>query len=283
MLSLIFLPLIFLNVLQYSSSSYVFEKCTSQSSLNDSKVVQTLNGPIRGECYNVPVSFDNGTRLNYDIFAWFSIPFAEPPTGKNRFLKPKPIKNWVSTRDAFELPNVCDPTSIRFSEDCLYLNVFIRSNSFIYRKEKLRPILIWIHGGAFKFGGTNADAEEPSTLVAISDIIVVTIQYRLGLFGFFYHSDINNTGNAGFLDQHMAIKWVYDNAELFGGDKTKITLAGVSAGSFLVSYHLFYQPSWSYFRNSIMESGSPLGLGNYLNIINKVETETDFSLKYLII
>ncbi len=259
--SIIIYLLILLNALQYSSS-YIFEKCTSQSSINDYKVVQTLNGPIRGECYNVPVSFSNGSRISYDVFTWLSIPFAEPPTGKNRFLKPRPVKNWVATRDTLEWPKVCDPSKASFSEDCLYLNIFVRGDSYLNRREKLKPMLIYIHGGAFLFGSTNPDEEEPSSLVATSDIIVVTIQYRLGVYGFLHHSDLGGTGNAGFLDQHMAIKWVYDNAELFGGDKTKISLSGESAGAWSVSFHLFYKPSWPYFRNAIMESGTPTGSSN---------------------
>ena len=260
--SIFFLSLIFLSTLQHSSS-YIFEKCTTQASLNDLKVVQTINGPIRGECYNVPVSFSNGSQIAYDVFTWLSIPFAEPPTGKNRFLKPKPIQNWVATRDTLEWPKVCDPSNRNsFSEDCLYLNIFFRGDSYLNRRAKLKPMLIYIHGGAFLYGGTNTGKEEPSTLVASSDIIVVTIQYRLGVYGFLHHSDLSGTGNAGFLDQNMAIKWVYDNAELFGGDKTKISLSGVSAGAWSVSFHLFYQPSWPFFRNAIMESGTPTGSSN---------------------
>ena len=82
-----------------TSNSYFFQKCTSQESFQDTKIVSTLNGFVRGECYNVPVSYSNQTTLNYDVFTWLSIPFAEPPVGENRFLKPKPVKSWNGIKD----------------------------------------------------------------------------------------------------------------------------------------------------------------------------------------
>ena len=253
------------NCLKYSNS-YVFNTCTSQSSLSDNKIVQTLSGPIRGQCYNVPVSYSNNSKINYDVFNWLSIPYAEPPINANRFLKPQSIKKWNETRDTLFLPKFCAKGGLSFyeypslySEDCLFLNVFVRSDSYFNRNSTLKPIFVWIHGGSFLYGGTSLDGYEPSTLVAASDIIVVTIQYRLGVFGFLYHNGIEGSGNAGFLDQSLAIEWIYNNAEFFGGDKTRITIGGESAGAWSVGFHLFYPSSWPYFRNAIMESGGPTG------------------------
>lgn len=144
------------------------------------------------------------------------------------------------------------------SEDCLYLNVFAKSETFLNKKNELKAILVYIHGGGFIQGSSANDLWEPSTLVAAGDVIVVTINYRLNVFGFLAFG-LQATGNAGFLDQSIALKWVHENAHYFGGDKNKITISGESSGAFSVGYHLFYQKSWPYFRNAIMESGGPVG------------------------
>jgi len=95
----------------------------------------------------------------------------------------------------------------------------------------------------------------------MNGIIVVTINYRLDALGFLYLENSNASGNQGFLDQAMALQWIYDNAFSFGGDNSKITLGGESAGAWSVGYHLFYPGSWPYFRNAIMESGGPFYKG----------------------
>jgi carboxylesterase type B len=147
-----------------------------------------------------------------------------------------------------------DPTS---SEDCLYLNIFVKSDIYLNRNITLAPILFFIHGGGFVSGTPTTDYYEGSTLASYSGVIVVTIQYRLDSFGFLHLSESDAVGNQGFLDQHLALKWIYDNADKFGGDRNKITLAGESVGGFSVGYHLMYEKSWPYFRNAIMESGGP--------------------------
>lgn len=144
------------------SRAYIFEKCTSQSGIrNESKVVQTLNGPVRGECYNVPVSYSNSSTRNYDVFTWLSVPYAEPPTGSNRFMQPKPVKSWSETRDALTWPKSCVQAGVSvfpsfYSEDCLYLNIFVRNDTYLNRDKQLVPIMLWIHGGAFVVGSSSA-------------------------------------------------------------------------------------------------------------------------------
>lgn len=260
--SLLFLFVI-LNCISFSQS-YFFEKCTSQASVTDSKIVQTLNGPIRGECYNVPVSYSNDTTLNYDVFTWLSIPFAEPPIRENRFLKPKPVKSWIDIKDTLNWPFACIQSGYNnapqyFSEDCLYLNVFVRGDSYLNRNKALKPIMVWIYGGSFLSGSSAIDSYEPSTLVASNDVIVITINYRINVFGFLHLADTDATGNAGFLDQALALEWIYKNAKSFGGDNSRITIFGESAGAWSVGFHLFHPPSWPYFRNAIMQSGAPTG------------------------
>ena len=149
------------------------------------------------------------------------------------------------------------------SEDCLYLNLFIQQNTFSNKQKELKPVWIFIHGGSLTSGSTSESFYDPSFIVATNDIIVVTIQYRLNVFGFLHLADSVAGGNQGFLDQTMAMKWVYENAEKFGGDKTRITISGESAGSWSVGYHLFDKESWPYFRNAIMQSGGPTGSGEF--------------------
>ncbi len=96
-----------------------------------------------------------------------------------------------------------------------------------------------------------------SKLAALSKIIVVTINYRLGIYGFLSIKDTGAKGNQALLDQNLAMKWVYDNAASFGGDNTKITIGGESAGSWSVGYHLIFKKSWPYFKNAILQSGNP--------------------------
>ena len=146
------------------SQAYIFEKCSSQTSVSDSKVVQTLNGAVKGECYNVPVSYSNSSTNSYDVFTWLSIPYAEPPTGSNRFMKPKPVKSWSTTVEALNWPKSCiqlraiqnglTVDSTLFSEDCLFLNIFVRGDTYFNRGTTLAPIMIWIHGGAFLAGAS---------------------------------------------------------------------------------------------------------------------------------
>lgn len=127
------------------------------------------------------------------------------------------------------------------------------------RQKELKSVMVWIHGGAFVSGYLSTPNSEPSTLVASSDVIVVTINYRLGALGFMHLADSKATGNAGFLDQKLAMEWVHANIKFFGGDNNKITLFGESAGAWSAGFHLFHEPSWPYFRNVIMQSGGPTG------------------------
>ena len=246
---------------QYGTPYTYYNKCNIDPN-SDLKVLDTLNGKIKGECYNVPVSYSNGSKIYSNVFNWLSIPFAEPPINENRFKKPVPKSSWNNVIDGTLWPRPCmqrgDPTS---SEDCLYLNIFAKSDIYLNRNSTLAPILFFIPGGGFTAGRTANDKFEGSTLAAHSGVIVITIQYRVDSFGFLHLSDSDAIGNQGFLDQHLALKWIYENADKFGGDRSKITLSGQSAGSYSVGYHLFYEKSWPYFRNAIMESGGPTSKG----------------------
>ena len=242
------------------TNSYQFNKCNTNviDTASYSNILDTLNGKIRGECYNISVNYANETKTYSNVMNWLSVPYAEPPIKENRFKNPVPKKNWENVIDGTTWPKACTQ---RFSstskEDCLFLNIFVKQDIFVNRNKSLVPILFFIHGGGLVGGETAMDYYESSTLAAYGDIIVVTIQYRLDLFGFLHLTDSLAKGNQGFLDQNLALKWVFENADRFGGDRTRITICGESSGAASVGYHLIYEKSWPYFRNAIMESGGP--------------------------
>ncbi len=227
----------------------------------------TCNGPLQGQCYEIPISFSNSSSLKTNVLSFKSIPFAEKPIGNRRFQDPAPIKNWHEIKNATIYPKACvqDQQSVETSEDCLYLNVFVQQNTFNNKNKELKPVLIFIHGGGFTAGSSKE--YDQSFVVATNDIVAVTIQYRLDIFGFLHLNDSDALGNQGFLDQTLALKWIYENIQNFGGDNKKITISGESAGSWSVGYHLFNKESWPYFRNAIMQSGGPTGRRKYFLFI----------------
>ena len=256
MISLLF---IIFSLINFSNAD--FDKCTSIPTNSPLKVAQTLNGQVRGECKIVPVSYSNNSKISSDVFSWLSIPFAEPPINQNRFKRPIPVKNWNDIKNTTQLPNACMQIMSflsdgldKISEDCLYLNVYSRSDVYLNKNTSLQPVLVWIHGGGFTQGSTREEIYEPSTIVAMSGIVVVTIQYRLDAFGFIRLEGTDATGNQGLLDQSLALKWIYENIRNFGGDPSKITIQGESAGASSVGYHLLYPGSWPYFKNAIVQS-----------------------------
>ena len=237
-----------------------FSPCTSLPSESSLKILQTLNGKVRGECKIVPVSYFNTSKISTDVFSWLSVPYAEAPINQNRFKRPIPVRNWTGIIHGTSMPNSCmqnAPGHGPISEDCLYLNVFARSDTFLNKNTALSPILVFIHGGSLLYGGSSQPLINLSTIVAMSGIIVVTINYRLDAFGFLRLEGTEATGNQGLFDQNMALKWVHDNAASFGGDSSKVTINGESAGAWSVGNHLLYAGSWPYFRNAIMHSGGP--------------------------
>ena len=129
----------------------------------------------------------------------------------------------------------------------------------------MKPILVFIHGGSFVYG--TSSLYDGSTIVSMTDIIVVTLNYRLNALGFLHVANTDVTGNFGILDQSLAMKWIYENAMYFGGDKSKITISGESSGAWSVGFHLFYPKSWPYFRNAILQSGGPTGVSKYMHLI----------------
>lgn len=258
MLKLALVICIAINILHLSSS----QSCSSvdQATLT----LSTLNGQILGQCVNGPVKYAENYNTSTDVFIWQSVPYAEPPIGKNRFRHPVPIDGqWNGILDGRNPSKSClqldDPFN-RTSEDCLYLNIYVEKNTYINRNQELKPILVFIHGGGFTQGAGHF--YNGTTVVSMSDVIVVTINYRLSALGFLHVAGTDVTGNQGLLDTSLALRWISDNARAFGGDNTKITISGESAGAWNVGFQLFIPASWPYFRNAIMQSGGVTGISN---------------------
>ncbi|WP_183559220.1 carboxylesterase/lipase family protein [Mucilaginibacter sp. SP1R1] len=208
-----------------------------------------------------------GTRdAGSPILIFKGIPYALPPVGDLRWKEPQPAQNWqgVLKADHFGHNPMQKPIfgdmgfrSSGMSEDCLYLNVWTPAKS---GKEKL-PVLVYFYGGGLAAG----DGSEPrydGESMAKKGIVVLTVNYRLGIFGFFAHPDLtkespnHSSGNYGYLDQHAALVWVQKNIAAFGGDPKRVTIAGESAGSISVSVQMASPLSKDLIAGAIGESGA---------------------------
>ena len=186
-----------------------------------------------------------------------AIPYAAPPTGENRWRQPQPAQPWRDVREATEQPARCTQAPLDGSagvvgaEDCLYLTVTRPA-----RNGRHRPVMVWLHGGGFMYGSGND--YDGSRLALGGDVIVVTVNYRLGIFGFLGHSELGREGDFGFADQAAALRWVRANAAAFGGDPRNVTLFGESAGAMSVCSQLTSPAAARLFDKAIIESGSCL-------------------------
>jgi para-nitrobenzyl esterase len=205
----------------------------------DGAVVRTDAGPVRGT-----VADDSRT--------FQGIPFAAPPVGALRWQPPRPPERWTQVRDATRPGDRCaqvqniGPASD--SEDCLYLNVTTP------RTPGRHPVIVWFHGGGNAYGdGTDVD---PHRLAVGGDVVVVTPNYRLGVFGYLGHPRLRDSGVFGLDDQQAALRWVQRNARAFGGDPHNVTLSGQSGGAFDTCAQLTSPTARGLFHRAILESGS---------------------------
>ncbi|XP_075290263.1 fatty acyl-CoA hydrolase precursor, medium chain-like isoform X2 [Opisthocomus hoazin] len=224
--------------------------------------VGTKYGRVRGYQFRV-----DAAERSVNVF--LGLPFAKPPVGPLRFSEPQPPEPWDGVRDATSYPPMClqdkaqgqgfsdaitnrkEKVLLEMSEDCLYLNVYTPSST--EKQEKL-PVFVWIHGGGLVFGaGSSYDG---SALAAFDNVVVVTIQYRLGIAGYFSTGDEHARGNWGYLDQVAALQWVQDNIIHFGGDPGSVTIAGESAGGVSVSALVLSPLAKGLFHKAISESGT---------------------------
>lgn len=219
-------------------------------------VVETKYGKLRG-------ATKSKDGQEYDQFV--GVPYSKPPVGDLRFQKPQPPESWEGTRDAVEYGYTCWQMLGMFpemednlmldnaktlNEDCLTLNIFRPAK----KSAGPRAVMVWVHGGGFFYGW--GSAYQGWHLALHGDVIVITINYRLGIFGFFNTGDDVIPGNYGLWDQLMALQWVQDNIEAFGGDKSRVTVFGESAGGMSVSALAITPKSQGLFNRVIIMSGT---------------------------
>lgn len=192
------------------------------------------------------------------VNAFLGIPYAEPPVGELRWRPPVAKLAWNGTRDATRFGDHCLQPGYaadkQESEDCLFLNVYTPAAT----SQSPRPVMVWIHGGA-NTGGAG-DWYDPAPLIKSGGVVVVTLNYRLNVFGFLAHPALDREGhpaaNYGLLDQQLALKWVRDNMGRFGGNPRNVTIFGQSAGGTNVLSQLASPGSRGLFTRAIVQSGA---------------------------
>jgi para-nitrobenzyl esterase len=211
---------------------------------------QTQSGAVQGA-------------LAVDVLAFRGIPYAAPPVGDLRWKPPQPPISWIGTRDASTFGDVCtqlDPNNQPFgSEDCLFLNIFVSSQT---PHGQQQPVMVYIHGGSNRTGSTHTSFLD-APLLASQGVIVATVEYRLGLIGFFVHTLLDaegggSSGNYGLMDLIAALTWVQQNIKSFGGDSAHVMVFGQSAGSFDVQALLASPLTQGLFSAAGMESSALL-------------------------
>lgn len=219
-------------------------------------IVNTRSGKLQGV-------FDN------NLFVFKGIPYAAPPTGDFRWMPPQPVKSWSGTRSAEKFGPICPQNIMQpmgiprpsyteepQAEDCLFLNVWTPGLD-----DKRRAVMVWIHGGAFTNGSGSSPMHPGATLPKRGDVVLVTINYRLGPLGFLNLQHITGgkipaSGNEGLLDQVAALRWVYENIVDFGGDPHNVTVFGESAGAMSIGCLLAMPQAKGLFQKAILQSGA---------------------------
>ncbi|KAL8593931.1 hypothetical protein ACOMHN_032351 [Nucella lapillus] len=233
----------------------------TSSSGSYAPIMSTDKGRVRGKRETA-----NGKVV--DVF--WGIPFAKPPVGELRFRHPEQIDRWEGVWNATVQPNSCMQLVDDFfgnftgamvwnpntplSEDCLYLNVWVPRTNPPYRH---KAVMVWIYGGGYYSGTSTLDIYDGKYLAAENDVIVVSFNYRMGALGFLNLQPPEAPGNAGMMDQRMALEWVQRNIEYFGGSHKNVTIFGESAGATSVGLHLLSSLSRGLFTRAILQSGSP--------------------------
>lgn len=228
----------------------------SRSATEEDTVVVTSTGPLKGKRLQV----GSGS-----VTAYLGIPYAEPPVGILRFQKPRPHQPWSHVLEATSFGNSCHQemsynlpystmwaANAPFSEDCLFLNIWVPYP----QPTTPAPVLAWIHGGGYIAGAGSLDINHGALLAATENVIVASMNYRLGVLGFLFLPPAA-PGNMGLWDQLLAIKWLKENAAVFGGDPAGLTLFGHSAGAASVGFHLLSPISQPLFARAVLQSGAP--------------------------
>lgn len=226
----------------------------------DPLTVKTKQGKVQGKTIN-----------SDKVRAWMGVPYAAPPVGDLRWKAPQPAAKWKGQRDATNYGAHCAQNIVfqdmifqdkGSSEDCLFLNIYAPATAD--KKAKL-PVMFWIHGGGFSGGGSN-EPRHNGDFLPLKGVVVVTINYRLGVFGFLAIADLakeanGSAGNYGLMDMVAGLEWVKANITEFGGDPGNVTIFGESAGSFAVSTLMASPMAQGLFHKAIGESGAAVGRG----------------------
>lgn len=192
------------------------------------------------------------SRNERPYYSFTGIPYAKPPVGKLRFEAPEPVDPWDDTLDATKHSTACIQKHVNnSSEDCLYLNVYTPSVDGNF------PVMFWIHGGAFYLGYSDSNTFGPDYFMD-KNVVLVSINFRLGILGFLSTEDDVIPGNYGMKDQVEALRWVKENIIKFGGDPEKVTIFGGSSGGASTGYHMLSPMSKGLFHKAILQSGTPL-------------------------
>lgn len=227
--------------------------------------VQTHAGLVAGQRLQV------GDRL---VDAFYGIPYAIPPVGELRFEKPRAVKPWKGVYNATTKTTACWQTDFDLlrnvtltydeaTEDCLHLNVWRPSgicDGEVSCTKRNLSVIVFIFGGGFQWGDAGLFLYDAANFVALSDVVYVTFNHRLGILGFFPPTGSGKSGNMGFYDQLSALRWVRRNIAHFGGNPEDVTLAGQSAGAIAVGLHSISPASRGLFKRAILQSGTPIAL-----------------------
>lgn len=218
----------------------------------DNTLVETVHGPIRGS--------DDGR-----VTSWKAVPYAAPPVGDLRWRAPEPVTPWTTVAEANRYGSVCpQPVDPRIpidlgapqDEDCLTLNVWASSDTAAGDR---KPVMVWVHGGAYIIGSASQPLYDGRVLAGDGEVVVVTVNYRLGAFGFLDLSEFDGPrrrfdANIGLRDVIAALQWVRDNIAAFGGDPHRVTLFGESAGAGIITTLLTSPAAEGLFAGAIAQS-----------------------------
>ncbi|KAK2575832.1 hypothetical protein KPH14_007207 [Odynerus spinipes] len=225
---------------------------------SDNPIVEAPIGKIRGSIFT--------SRLGREIYSFRSVRYAEPPVGERRFKVAVPAADWNNIYDATKEGPACTTLSkTPISEDCLRLNVYTTKLPSKHKKDehfKGRPVLVFFHPGAYYVFSGQSRFFGPEYIMD-KDIVLVTVNNRMGSLGFLSTGDSQAPGNMGLKDQVVALRWIQRNIAAFGGDPNSVTISGYSVGSFSVLLHMLSPMSKDLFHRAIAMSGSPLMLKTY--------------------
>ncbi|HMD39091.1 MAG TPA: carboxylesterase family protein [Candidatus Acidoferrum sp.] len=247
----------------------LYSKCVSRAASAFLFTLMGMSGAVNAQVKTDGGAVEGTTSVDGKVQIFKGIPFAAPPVGALRWKEPQPAAKWEGVRKAAEFGPRCMQGPIYGdmgfrdagpSEDCLYLNVWTPKAA----ADAKLPVMVWIHGGGFQAGATSEGRQDGEAL-AHKGVVVVSMNYRLGIFGFFSHPELQKesphhaSGNYGLLDQTAALQWVKKNVAAFGGDPDRVTIFGESAGSFSVSAQMASPVSKELVHRAIGESGAFFG------------------------